>query len=230
MPPGPQQKSMKPNVVMPGNVMMKIEPNGAPGMEGEMKPGLSSSQMSGFTSVQHPDFEGHHHGHHQQLYETPMDFSNNQMHSRSLPMDMSNMHNTASMHGMKAMPVSMSFPMMDGSIDLSMQSQGKMLKNTMVPGMPPMKTHYPGLDAQPGAHMGHIPGGTLPPFSLMPDQLNFVYAPYQPADPDEDDINALTTPYVGPGSPYTSDRSEASDFLDDGDLFNSYLERSNGRL
>lgn len=71
----------------------------------------------------------------------------------------------------------------------------------------------------------------MPPFSFISDSLNLYYAPYRAPELEEEDVSSPinATPFAvnSSGSPYQSDRSEASDFLDESDMvFNSYLERN----
>jgi len=68
----------------------------------------------------------------------------------------------------------------------------------------------------------------MPSFSMVPDSMNLYYAPYRPAELEEEEISSpINANYANPTSPYGSERSEASDFLEDTDMvFKSYLERN----
>jgi len=208
---------------------------GGPGMDvGSVQDSPIKNSMEGHTIGHSHSFHDHH-------------FSHQDMDHR---MDHHMDHHA--MRGMKTTtaPMPMGFQIMDGTVEIAHGALPSKIYQVsqngpgMMPGMNSMKSPFPALElgalANTSMHTSeslmsgqmshHMRTGPLPPFSLVPDTLNFVYAPYRPAElDDEGEINTLGAPYVPP-SPYGSDRSEASDFLDDGDLFNSYLERGDNGL
>jgi hypothetical protein len=151
---------------------------------------------------------------------------------------------------MKQMSVG-GYPMVDAVVDLAPQSgsQYGFSMNDITPGNVPTQLDASSLGPQvpsfqnatnnaqygflraPGQGMVSSQSGQMmPPFSLLTDALNLYYAPYRPAELDEEEISSpIHTNYVNHSSPYHSDRSEASDFMEESaadGMFKSYLERN----
>jgi hypothetical protein len=143
------------------------------------------------------------------------------------------------------------YPMVDAVVDLAPQNgnQYGFSMNDITPGNVPTQLDASSLGPQvpsfqnasnnsqygflraPG--QGVVPsqsGQMMPPFSLLTDALNLYYAPYRQAELDEEEISSpIHTTYVNHSSPYHSDRSEASDFMEESatdGMFKSYLERN----